>query len=229
VRGDPNRPETSFAEFNQRHRIVGSATYAFDWAERFTTRLGLFFEAAEGNQFTGGGGNRYSFIYAGDVNGDGYGGNDLIYIPRDQSEINLADISGGMTAAQQWEALDAFIEQDDYLSENRGQIAERFGLVNPWYSNIDLRILQDIRTNVGGTAHTLQFNVDILNVANLLNSDWGVRKVASAAATSPLLLTGFDASNEPVFNFAGPEETFIDDPGIFSRWQIQLGLKYLFN
>jgi hypothetical protein len=229
VQGDPNRPEISFAEFNQRHRIVGSATYAFDWAERFTTRLGLFFEAAEGNQFTAGGGNRYSFIYAGDVNGDGYGGNDLIYIPSDQSEINLADIAGGPNAAQQWAALDAFIEQDDYLSEHRGEIAERFGLVNPWYSTIDLRILQDIRTNVGANAHTLQFNVDILNVANLLNSDWGVRKIASPAATSPLLLTGFDGSGEPVFNFTGPSETFIDDPSIFSRWQIQLGLKYLFN
>ena len=229
VQGDPNRPEISFAEFNQRHRIVGSATYAVDWSERFVTRFGLFFEAAEGNQFTAGGGNRYSFIYAGDVNGDGFGGNDLIYIPRDQGEINLADVSGGPTAAQQWEALDAFIEQDDYLSEHRGEIAERFGLVNPWYSTIDLRILQDIRTSAGPNAHTLQLNVDILNVANLLNSDWGVRQVASPAATSPLLLTGFDANGEPEFNFTGPEETFIDDPSIFSRWQVQLGLKYLFN
>ena len=71
--------------------------------------------------------------------GDGQGGNDLIYIPRDQSEIVLADCAtacgSNVTAAQQWAAFDAFIEQDDYLRTHRGQIAERFGALNPWYSN----------------------------------------------------------------------------------------------
>jgi hypothetical protein len=69
--------------------------------------------------------------------------------------------------------------------------------------------------------------VDVLNVANLINSDWGVRKIASAAATSPLKFTGdFDADGAPIFNFTGPARTFIDDPSIFSRWRAQLGLRY---
>ena len=59
------------------------------------TSIGLFLEVAEGNRFAGAGGNRYSFIYSGDVNGDGTGGNDLIYIPRDQSEIVFADCPTG--------------------------------------------------------------------------------------------------------------------------------------
>ncbi|MEN8375659.1 MAG: TonB-dependent receptor [Gemmatimonadota bacterium] len=230
VQGDPNTPELSFAEFNQRHRVVGAATYSLNWSPSYATHFGLFFEAAEGNQFTAGGGNRYSFTYSGDVNGDGFGGNDLIFIPASMSEIRFDPAADGRTAAQQWAELDAFIEQDSYLSENRGQIAERFGLVNPWYHTVDLRILQDLTTFSGGNAHTLQLNVDILNVTNLLNSDWGVRKLASPAATSPLTLTRFDdADGEPVFNFTGPSETFIDDPSQFSRWQIQVGLKYLFN
>ncbi|NIT57728.1 MAG: hypothetical protein GWN00_16305, partial [Aliifodinibius sp.] len=88
-------------------------------------------EVAEGNRFLGSGGNRYSFIYSGDVNGDGFAGNDLIHIPRNASEINLetfVDNTGNtVTADQQWNRLDAFIEQDDYLSSHRGEIAERFG------------------------------------------------------------------------------------------------------
>lgn len=227
VQGDPNNPELSWSEFNQRHRIVGSATYRHGWSERLATSFGMFLEIAEGNRFAGAGGNRYSFIYSGDVNGDGYS-NDLIYIPNDASEITF-DPQPGMTPAQQWEALDAFIEQDDYLSENRGSIAERFGGVNPWYSNLDLRILQDIVLAAGGTDHTLQVNLDVLNLANLVNSDWGVRQVASSLATSPLSLVRFDGAGEPVFNFTGPAETFVDDPGIFSRWQIQVGMKYLLN
>jgi hypothetical protein len=233
VKGDPNNPELSWSEFGQRHRIVGDATYTKTWSPRFRTQIGGFLEIAEGNRFAGAGGNRYSFIYSGDVNGDGQAGNDLIYIPRDQSEINLAPrtVPGGPTvsATEQWAQLDAFIRQDDYLSKHRGEIAERFGAVNPWYNNIDLRILQDIGLYSGAKQHALQFSLDVLNVGNLLNSDWGVRKVASVSATSPLTLVGSTPSGAPVFNFTGPASTFIDDPDITSRWRIQLGLRYFFN
>jgi hypothetical protein len=228
VKGDPNRPELSWSEFGQRHRIVGTASYSRSWSSRYKTQLGMFLEVAEGNRFAGAGGNRYSFIYSGDVNGDGYGGNDLIYIPRDQSDI-LLDPMGTVTAQEQWNRLNAFIEQDSYLKKHRGEIADRFGAVNPWYSDIDLRILQDIGLNRGSTRHTFQVTLDVLNVANLINSDWGVRKVASASATSPLTLVRFNSAGAPVFNFTGPDKTYVDDPGLFSRWRAQLGVRYLFN
>jgi hypothetical protein len=233
VKGDPNKPELSFSEFGIRNRIVGSATYTQRWSPRFATHFGLFVEVAEGNRFAGAGGNRYSFIYAGDVNGDGYAGNDLIYIPRDQNEINFDpytdDEGNEVSADDQWAAFDAFIKQDDYLSSHRGEIAERFGAVNPWFSNIDLKILQDYTLNFMGRNHTLQWSFDILNVANLLNSNWGVRKVASAAATSPLELARFDDNGEPVFHYkGGATKTFIDDPGLYSRWRIQTGFRYFF-
>ncbi|HEX6576489.1 MAG TPA: carboxypeptidase regulatory-like domain-containing protein [Gemmatimonadaceae bacterium] len=228
VQGDPNRPELSWSEFGQRHRIVGSASYSRSWSERYKTQVGMFLEVAEGNRYIVSGGNRYSFIYSGDVNGDGYGGNDLIYIPRDQSDI-LLDPMGAVSAQEQWNRLNAFIEQDKYLSKHRGEIAERFGAVNPWYNDIDLRVLQDIGFNRGGTRHTFQVTLDVLNFANLLNSNWGVRKVASASATSPLTLVRFNNAGAPVFNFTGPDKTYVDDPSLFSRWRAQLGVRYLFN
>ncbi|MCI0696873.1 carboxypeptidase regulatory-like domain-containing protein [candidate division KSB1 bacterium] len=224
VQGNPNKPELSFSEFGNRHRIVGNATYTKQWSSSLATHFGLFLEVADGNRFAGAGGNRYSFIYSGDVNGDGTGGNDLIYIPRSQNEIIFDS-----NPAQQWAALDAFIQQDKYLNSHRGQIAERFGAVNPWFSNVDLRILQDFSLNTGSQKHTFQLNFDILNLANLINSELGVRKVASVAATSPLQLVRFDATGAPVFNFIGPKETYIDDPSLLSRWQIQLGLRYFFE
>ena len=239
VQGDPNNPELSYSEFGQRHRIVAGATYSKAWSSSLRTQIGLFVEVAEGNRFGGAGGNRYSFIYSGDVNGDGQGGNDLIYIPRDQSEITFADCpaicGSNVTPQQQWDAFNAFIEQDKYLGAHRGQIAERFGAINPWYNNVDLRILQDFSFgNI--TRHTFQLSVDVLNLGNLIDSDWGVRKVASAAATSPLRHVTdadgagvYDPNGGPVLNFTGPSETFIDDPGLFSRWRAQLGLRYFFE
>ncbi len=233
VQGDPNNPNLSWSQFNQRHRFILSGSYRADWSETFTTHFGLYFEAAEGNRHLASGGNRYSFIYSGDVNGDGASGNDLIYVPANASEIRLEEYTRDgqvITAAQQWQALDSFIEQDGYLSQNRGQISERFGLLNPWYQTLDLRILQDIRFPTGGKTSTIQVSLDFLNFLNILNSGWGVRQLASSAATSPLTLVRFeDDGVTPVFNFNMIDRTFINDPSISSRWQIQLGVRYLFN
>lgn len=233
VQGNPNRPGLSYSEFGNRHRIVATATYSKSWSRTLATHLGLFFQAAEGNTFAGAGGNRYSYIYAGDVNGDGQGGNDLIYIPAAASEIQFVDYTANgttVTAAEQWTAFNAFIEQDKYLRAHRGEIAERFGGVNPWFTSVDLRLLQDFAFGGSGREHRFQFSVDIFNALNLLSSSWGVRKVASPAATSPLQLVGFDANGEPQFNFTSPGlTTYVDDPGLNSRWQAQIGLRYLFN
>ncbi len=232
--GDPNKPELSDSEFGQKHRFITALNYRKEWDENFATTIGVFMELGQGNRFVYSGGNRYSFIYAGDVNGDGSAGNDLIYIPKSQDEIILApytDASGNVISAdEQWERLNAFIEQDDYLSKHRGEIAERFGLINPWFFNIDMKIMQDFMFQMNGQDHKFQVSLDILNVPNLLSSDWGVRKVASASALSPLKLVEFDASGAPVFNYTNTStSTFIDDPGIFSRWQMQLGIRYQLN
>jgi len=230
VKGDPNKAELGFSEFGERNRITMMGTYRHVWSSSLATSIGLFVEIAEGNRFAGAGGNRYSFLYSGDVNGDGNAGNDLIYIPRNQSEITFAPY-GTVTPEQQWAAFSAFIEQDDYLKAHRGQIADRFGALNPWFSNIDLKLLQDFTLGFGTSPHTFQLSLDILNLANLLNSDWGVRRAASAAATAPLQLVDFNGpGGAPRFNFKGTaKQTFIDDPGLFSRWQVQVGLRYSFN
>jgi len=226
VQGDPNNPELSWSEFGQRHRVVGTATWARSWSERFKTSVGVFFEVGQGNSFQGAGGNRHSFIYAGDVNGDGQGGNDLIYVPRDASDIKLVATSTSGSVAAQSTALEAFINQDKYLRSHRGQIAERFGEINPWYSNVDLRILQDFSFGSGSSRHNFQLSMDVLNVGHLINSSWGVRKTASPLATSPLQFQGFDGTGAPTFTFSGASSTFIDDPGPLSRWRMQFGLRY---
>lgn len=229
VKGNPNKPELSFSQFGVRNRITASANYRIPWSEQWATSIGIFVEVAEGNRFAGAGGNRYSFTYAGDVNGDGQGGNDLIYIPRNQSEIIFVP-NGTVTPAEQWTAFNAFIEQDDYLKTHRGQIAERFGAINPWFSNVDFKLLQNFIVPLSGQSHTFQLSVDILNVLNLLNSDWGVRSVASPLATSPLQFKGFDTAGAPTFNFDRTiTKTFIDDPGLDSRWQMQIGVRYILN
>ena len=112
-----NDLELTRSNFDLGHRVTGLVSYKIEYANKMlSTQVSLFYNGQSGQPV--------SYIYNGDMNNDGTS-NDMIYIPSDQSEINLVNISGGKTADEQWADLDAFIEGDKYLSEHRGEYAER--------------------------------------------------------------------------------------------------------
>ena len=134
-----------------------------------------------------------------------------------------------VTPQQQWDALNAFIEQDNYLSSapRRDRRAVRRG-----ESVVQQRRPADpagLLLREHGPAHLPaeprpaqrgepdQFRLGRAQGGQLLRD--------LAAHVSP----GFDGAGAPVFNFTGPAETFIDDPGTLSRWRAQLGLRYFFD
>lgn len=235
ISGDPNATALSYASFMLKNRVIAYGSYKLEYANNFATTIGFSFAHASGG--------RFSYTYSGDMNGDGSGGggNDLIYIPRDQSEILLVDItrSNGtkFTAAEQWTALNTYIEQDDYLKNRRGQYAERNGGVLPAVGTLDLKVVQDFNFKVAGKINTFQLTFDIFNFTNMLNSKWGVDNFV----TRPALLTfgGYDnsgatATGKPRFTY--PEfsnkpltESFQKGTGLGSRWSGQVGVRYIFN
>jgi hypothetical protein len=175
-------------------------------------------------------------VYGGDVNNDGiFLNNDLMYVPASAAEINLVPEGpqDSRSQAEIWQQLDAFIEQDEYLSENRGSVVARNGGLQPWFSQLDIRLLQDIFTHIGGKQHGLQLSLDILNFGNLLNSSWGVRE--QVVNPNFLSFAGYNEEGEHQFSFPlqGDREplqqSFQNDFSIFSRWRMQLGLRYSFQ
>ena len=131
--------------------------------------------------------------------------------------------------------LDTFINSFEHLRENRGTYAERNATRGPWSHVVDFKLLQDFSLNVGGKRHTLQLSADIFNFTNLLNKDWGKRKfIRSEVSPLTTVSTGdtpvFDI-NSGVFNDDGtPNVEELDDFGLqSSRWQAQLGVRYIFN
>ena len=78
------------------------------------------------------------------------------------------------TPAQQAAAWDAYISQDEYLSERRGQYAERGAVILPLVHRMDVSLQQDFFATIKGHRHNFQVRVDVLNFGNLLNEDWGV-------------------------------------------------------
>ncbi|HEX6226788.1 MAG TPA: TonB-dependent receptor, partial [Chryseolinea sp.] len=214
--GNVNQSILSPSLYGNKHRVVGTVNKTFTYGQdKFATTLSLFFEYAKGG--------RFSYTYSGDLNGDGSGLNDLIYIPTD-NEINLMAFAGNDSdQASQRSALKSFIAQDDYLNENRGNYAEKYGILSPWFSRYDLRILQDF---ILANGSKIQFSVDMLNIGNLITSSWGVRQFPSN--TQPIGVT-VDPAGNPTYSFDPTlKNTFTNDFSLASRWQVQFGLRYTF-
>jgi len=206
--GDPNNEVLAPSIYGNKHRIVGNVNKSIDYGN-WSTTFSLFFEYARGG--------RYSYTYSGDINGDGSGLNDLLYIPTDSELDQMAFTSGA-----EREAYRDFIEQDDYLSDNRGSYAERYAVLSPWYSRFDFRVLQDYNLNNG---HVIELSIDILNIGNLLSSDWGVREIPTNVQPVSVDTSG----GSPVYSFdTNLENSFSSNTGLLSRWQMQFGLRYSF-
>ncbi len=258
VSGDPNANVLANSQYLQKHRFVLSGSYSKEYMGFMKTTLSLFYEASPSGLVGGFQQGYFSYTYSGDMNGDGQTTNDLIYVPRSQSEIVLRDLyftknnSGAITgttttkpagaeapdysAAQQWADLDAYINQDKYLSSRRGQYAERNGARVPWRGQLDVRLLQDFYIKVGQKRNTLQFSLDIFNFANMLNSDWGVFKTPNRASLLNFSrinpTTGLPEFTFPYLNAANQtklKETFQNSFNVTSRWQMQFGVRYIFN
>ena len=166
----------------------------------------------------------------------------LIYIPATQNDIIFGEVvddgMGGQMvveaadAAAQWAALDAFINGDDYLSENRGGYAERNGARMPFESILDFRAAQEFFINTGGKRHSLEVSIDIFNFTNFLNKDWGRRHQISDNQNFQLInFVGFlPNSSTPTFSFSDPGDPWsIIQSGVNSaRWSARLGLRYTF-
>ncbi|MCL4821639.1 MAG: carboxypeptidase regulatory-like domain-containing protein [Vicinamibacteria bacterium] len=231
--GNPNDPGIAYSTGRPGHRFFVAGSYKLDWLKFGSTTFSLFWD-----NFSGG---TSSYIFSGDFNGDGGSANDLIYVHRDQSEMNfVAYSSGGRTysAAEQAAAWDAYIAQDPYLSKRRGQYAERNGVLLPMVSRADLSVTQDLFTNIGGKKHSLQFRADILNVGNLISKNWGLSQFLTS--TSPLVVPAsnaggpVDASGRPRYtlrNIGGQlmNTSFQKSASINDVYRVQFSLRYNFN
>ena len=229
----PSNSPLAYSNFDLRNRIVATLSNSFVWNQMNTTSLSFFYAGTSGNP--------YSLVYQSAPFGSGSNA-PLPYIPKNQSDINLKN-NGTYTAAQQWADLDALISGDKYLSTRRGQYAERNGLRTPWNHDLDMKLMHEFKLSRSNKYQTLQISLDVFNVLNLINNDWGhvtfitnlnnytvnfLKFVADANGKS----AGAPATGYlPTFNFVKPSglnnHYYTVDP-INSRWSGQFGIKYNF-
>ncbi len=226
ILNNANEAINSNSLYGNKHRFFVAGSKKFEYgAGKWGTTISLFSSWTSGN--------RFAYVYGGDINNDGTGTNDLLYVPTN-AEIDamnfapLSDLNGNIQSPEtQRQTFKNFIAQDDYLNKRRGEYTEKYGGESPWYGQLDLRILQDLIINTG-SKQTLQFSIDFVNLGNLINSKWGVREYATTSGYyQPLSVTY--GGNNPVYTFDPTSySTFVSSPDLQSRWQLQLGLRYIF-
>jgi len=232
-----NNLDLATSSFVVKNRIVGLLGYRIDYGKKYggATTFTLGYVGSQNNPF--------SYIVAGDLNGDRVNNNDLVFVPNSGSDIRFATLTVGSgatavtyTEAQQQAAFDAYISQDPYLSTRRGQYAERNALDLPFLHRFDLSVAQDIFIKIAGKRNAFQIRADILNFGNMLNNEWGV----SQRVTNSQLLNfvSRDANNVPTYRLATQRDasgtylirdTYQYNSSVFDVWSAQLGIRYTFG
>ena len=210
--------ELSYSLFDVPHKIMASVSYT---TPKYANGLLSSTIAITYNGFSG---QRYclSMNESTDYNGDGQKGNSLLYIP---TEAELANMK--FKTDEDRQKFAAWIADDDYASEHRGQYACRYSNLAPFEHHFDLHFAENIfyLKERGGK---IQLTFDITNFGNLLNKEWGT--YYSSAYTLQVLKvesidTNVDDTKSPVFSYNNKELEIND---VFSRWRAQLGIKITF-
>ena len=215
------------------HRVVAAFSYTAPW-RLWSTGLSFYYVGESGSPFTyvATGVNR-----RGDLNADGSNTNDPIYVPRnasDASEIQFSGLSEAVGAdnssaaqatriASQALAFERFVETTPCLRRQRGRLLARNSCREPFSQTTVASVQQAIP--IRGAA--FEAELDLHNVLNLLNRDWGRQWLAAPRVLEHVgQTTGPAATSQPIFKFneTRDEWTSVQE----SAFQIQVAFRYRF-
>lgn len=228
-----NDMELGYGTYVAPNRLLISASYKKDYGKNFGSEVGLIYEGMNMGYADGYSCTRYTYQLTGNVVND-YGSNGLVYIPASREALdkwNFKD-NGKYTAEQQKDDFWAYINQDDYLKNHKGEYAERGGAVMPWHHQLDFKFNQNFYLNVAGQKNTLQFGVDIKNLANLLNNSWGLYKTVNNTKLLKYTAGKNGAAGSFQFQKNGKDvlsKTYTNYTSFNSTYSIQFSIRYIFN
>jgi outer membrane receptor protein involved in Fe transport len=214
-----NENVSATARYEIKDRISGALNWKHEFFGDYKTSAGLFYEGRSGRPF--------SYVYSNDVNGDSRV-NDLFYVPTGPGDVIF---SGGAAMEQQFFE---WLKDRPELARYAGQTAPRNAGRGSWVNTFDVRLSQELPGFFKG--HKSEIWLDIQNVGNLLNKDWGhIYDYGFFADMSVLRVNGIDpTSGKYIYNFTSPEAPAVanaDADGFnvgVSQWSVQVGFRYKF-
>ncbi len=221
----PNEEVTANSAYLIRDRVSAAVTWSKALIGSYKTTIGLFYEGRKGVP--------YSWTYFNDLNGDGFDGNDLMYIPKAPGSGEVVFSGGAAEEARFWEIVAANPE----LNSARGKTVKRASSYNPFVNSFDLRFSQEVPGF--SSKHKGVFTLDLLNVGNMLDKRWGhIREVAfNTAAFGGVAGGGIARSfvnyrgmqdGKYVYSLATLEPQGTKQVKGESQWAVQATLRYEF-
>lgn len=216
----PNNIRLHNSQYVTPDRVVASIGHD----DKSGNHFNLIYEAWRG-------GYNYSYMTVNDMNGDGYN-YDAIYIPTDD---DIANNEFRFVSEPDRDRFVDFVENDSYLSKHRGEYAEGYSVYSPWVHRLDFGYKHDFKIKARNSVHTLQLSVDIKNILNLFNSNWGVSKYMNPDLNEGRILKyeGVDADGYATFSTPSAvnanTETFVPYTAIGQCWYASVGIRYMFN
>ena len=218
---DPNNPGLATSNYEIEHRF----TLALNWKKAFFkdayTSAGLFVERRSGRPYS------YTFYGNGNTWGDprqNSRNRQLFYVPlEDDPLVTYSTPEFGA-------AVNEFIDSSG-LARYRGQIAPRNAFNSPWVTTADLRLAQEIP--LGMKDLRAKLTLDIENVANLINNDWGQLSQVSFSYQAPVLRATINSQGQYLYSPTDtsdpvPQAAFKSTSALPSVWRIQLGVRIEF-
>ena len=222
---NPNENVTANSSYLVKDRFNGTLNWSkalFDSTHK--TTIGWFYEGRTGKP--------YSWTFANDANGDGYAGNDLMFIPKAPGSGEVVFLGDTATDKTNETRFWDIVNSDKNLSKYAGGVAKRNASFSPWSNSVDMRISQQFPGWSKGQKATFTF--DILNVGNLINKRWGrIDEIAFNAVGGErrtlVNFVGIDGQGRYVYSVkAAADELTTRQQRGESQWAFQATLRYEF-
>jgi hypothetical protein len=236
-----NEESANTSRYEIKDRFSGTLDWKHVFFGDYETRVGLVYEGRSGRPF--------SYIFTGDANGDNRTFNDLFYVPNGPGDVLFGSLNAttGVFApnAAMEQAFWAYMATQPQLMAHRGSYAPENGFRAGFVNTFDVRFTQELPGFFEG--HKSQVWVDVQNVGNLINNDWGhivdygfnanlpvatlvgICKVNCPAGSTGKYVYGYRSGTE--FGQATALGMPTNADGMtngISQWSVQVGFKYEF-
>lgn len=225
---DRQNARTSISNYQREHEFKVKIDWEKEFFENFPTKVTMFGSRRSGQPFS------YTYDYSGGAERSYYGiregraddEGELFYVPTGDNDplFNAAASFGGNAATLA--DFYAFLDSSG-LNEFAGGIAPRNEFSSRWYTDVDLRIQQQLPGPLfeDGRDRLIAY-LDIENVGNMINDEWGYLEQVRYEYFQPV-------ANAEIVNgqyvYSGfPERSEKATSNGASLWQVQVGVKYVF-
>ncbi len=229
---DLNNPQIGPSKYEVEHRITANLIWQKELFGDNTTTVGLNWAGRSGRHYTyvfGSSNAPFGGTFLADFGSESETpGVHLFYVPTGVNDPLISPATDQAFLAD----LDTFISSEGCLNSARGSVVGRNACESDWVNIISLRLQQEIK--IGQTA--LDLFLDIENLGNLINSDWGrVDSYTAPSNVAPAEVTIDSATNQyvltPFLSYQGTSDTIVPRPAIAaipSVYRIQFGVRFRF-